>query len=122
MLFLQLMKNIKVFHNNRCSKSRQALALVKEISSDIQIVDYMNTTLSRGELEELLGQLEMKPGELLRKGESAYKEHIKGKDLSDEELINLMLLYPKLIERPVIVQNGKAIVARPPELVQGFLK
>ena len=116
------MKNIKVFHNNRCSKSRQALGLVKEISSDIQIVDYMNTTLSRGELKDLLEHLEMKPSELLRKGESAYKENIKGKDLSDEELIDLMLLYPKLIERPIIVQNGKAIVARPPELVHSFLK
>jgi len=122
MLFLHSMKSIKVFHNNRCSKSRQALALVKEISSDIQIVDYMNITMSRGQLQDLLEQLDMKPDELLRKGESDYKAHVKGKDLSDEKIKDLMLLYPKLIERPIIVQNGKAIVARPPELVHSFLK
>ena len=122
MLFLRVMKSIKVFHNNRCSKSRQALALVKEISSKIEIVDYMNITMSRKELQNLLVQLDMKPSELLRKGESDYKEHIKGKNLSDEEIIDLMLLYPKLIERPIIVRNEKAIVARPPELVHSFLK
>lgn len=122
MLFLQLMNNIKVFHNNRCSKSRQALALVKDISSKIEIVDYMNITMSREELQNLLVQLNMKPSELLRKGESDYKEHIKGKNLSDEDVLDLMLLYPKLIERPIIVRNEKAIVARPPELVHSFLK
>ena len=122
MLFLRVMKSIKVFHNNRCSKSRQALALVKEISSKIEIVDYMNITMSRKELQNLLVQLDMKPSELLRKGESDYKEHIKGKNLSDEEIIDLMLLYPKLIERPIIVRNEKVIVARPPELVHSFLK
>jgi arsenate reductase len=98
------------------------LALVKEISSKIEIVDYMNITMSRKELQNLLVQLDMKPSELLRKGESDYKEHIKGKNLSDEEIIDLMLLYPKLIERPIIVRNEKAIVARPPELVHSFLK
>lgn len=122
MLFLRVMKSIKVFHNNRCSKSRQALALVKEISSKIEIVDYMNITMSRKELQNLLVQLDMKPSELLRKGESDYKEHIKGKNLSDEEILDLMILYPKLIERPIIVRNEKAIVARPPELVHSFLK
>jgi len=58
---------------------------------------------------------------LLRKGESDYKQHVKGKDLSDDQIVDLMLTYPKLIERPIVVNNGKAIVARPPELVNDFV-
>ncbi len=116
------MEKIKVFHNNRCSKSRQALALVRDISEDIEVIEYMNSGISKEALRTMLNQLNMAPLELMRKGEADYKEHVRGKDLTEDQLLDLMLQYPKLIERPVVVQNGKAIVARPPELVNEFLK
>ena len=115
------MKKIKIFHNNRCSKSRQALALVRSLTNEVEVIDYMNNTMTKDMLVKVLQDLEMSPSELLRKGESDYKQHVKGKDLSDDQIVDLMLTYPKLIERPIVVNNGKAIVARPPELVNEFV-
>ena len=115
------MKKIKVFHNNRCSKSRQALALVHDLADDVEIVDYMNNPVGKNDLVQVLSSLGMTAKELLRKGEADYKLHIKGKDLSDDQIIDLMLKYPKLIERPIVIYKGKAIVARPPELVNDFI-
>ena len=115
------MKKIKIFHNNRCSKSRQALSMVNGLTSEVEVIDYMNTSVTKNELVQVLKELEMSPSELLRKGESDYKQHVKGKDLSDDQIVDLMLTYPKLIERPIVVNNGKAIVARPPELVNDFV-
>ena len=116
------MKKIKVYHNNRCSKSRQALALVNTISTDVEIIDYINQRVDKKDFLQVIKALEISPNELLRKGESDYKNHIKGKNLNEEQIIDLMLEYPKLIERPIVICEGKAIVARPPELVNDFLK
>ena len=116
------MKKIKVYHNNRCSKSRQALALVNTISNDVEIVDYINHRVDKKDFLQVIKALEISPNELLRKGESDYKVQIKGKNLNEEQIIDLMLEYPKLIERPIVICEGKAIVARPPELVNDFLK
>jgi arsenate reductase len=115
------MKKIKIFHNNRCSKSRQALSMVNGLTNEVEVIDYMNTSVTKNELVQVLKELEMTPTELLRKGESDYKEHVKGKDLSDDQIIDLMLTYPKLIERPIVIKDGKAIIARPPELVHDFV-
>ncbi|MDB2408521.1 arsenate reductase (glutaredoxin) [Crocinitomicaceae bacterium] len=115
------MKKIKIFHNNRCSKSRQALSLLNGLTSEVEVIDYMNTSVTKNELVQVLKELEMTPSELLRKGESDYKEHVKGNDLSDDQIIDLMLTYPKLIERPIVIKDGKAIIARPPELVHDFV-
>lgn len=115
------MKKIKIFHNNRCSKSRQALSLLNGLTSEVEVIDYMNTSVTKNELVQVLKELEMTPSELLRKGESDYKEHVKGRDLSDDQIIDLMLTYPKLIERPIVIKDGKAIIARPPELVHDFV-
>ncbi len=115
------MKKIKVFHNNRCSKSRQALALVHDLVDDVEIVDYMNNPVGKNDLIKVLSYLGISAKELLRKGETDYKIHIKGKDLSDNQIIDLMLKYPKLIERPIVIHKEKAIVARPPELVNDFI-
>lgn len=115
------MKKIKIFHNNRCSKSRQALSMVNGLTSEVEVIDYMNTSVTKNELVQVLKELEMTAYELLRKGESDYKEYVKGKDLSDDQIIDLMLTYPKLIERPIVIKDGKAIIARPPELVHDFV-
>ena len=115
------MKKIKIFHNNRCSKSRQALSMVNGLTNEVEVIDYMNTSVTKNELVQVLKELEMTPSELLRKGESDYKEHVKDKDLSDDQIIDLMLTYPNLIERPIVIKDGKAIIARPPELVHDFV-
>ncbi|MDB3905167.1 arsenate reductase (glutaredoxin) [Crocinitomicaceae bacterium] len=115
------MKKIKIFHNNRCSKSRQALSMINGLTNDVEVVDYINNSVTKNELVQVLKELEMSPMELLRKGESDYKEHVKGKELTDDQIIDLMLLYPKLIERPIVIKEGKAIIARPPELVNHFV-
>ena len=95
--------------------------MVNGLTSEVEVIDYMNTSVTKNELVQVLKELEMTPTELLRKGESDYKEHVKGKDLSDDQIIDLMLTYPKLIERPIVIKDGKAIIARPPELVHDFV-
>ena len=115
------MKQIKIFHNNRCSKSRQALAIVNQLSKNVQVIDYMNHPVLKSELIQVLKYLKMSPQDLLRKNEADYKEHIKGKNLNDDQMIDLMLEYPKLIERPIVICNERAIVARPPEIVNAFI-
>ena len=116
------MKHIKIFHNNRCSKSRQALAIANQLSNNVQVIDYMNCRVLKSELKQVLKELKMTPEDLLRKNESDYKEHVKGKNLNNDQMIDLMLEYPKLIERPIVICEGRAIVARPPEMVNGFLE
>jgi arsenate reductase len=115
------MKKVSIYHNNRCSKSRQALALLQEKNVNLDIVEYLKQPLQEGTLKRILIQLEIKPIELMRKGEQDFKTHVKGKDLKDDDLIALMVQYPKLIERPILVSGDKALVARPPELVSDFI-
>ena len=115
------MKQIKIFHNNRCSKSRQALAIVNQLSHDVDVIDYMNHQILKSDLIQVLKDLKMNPQDLIRKNEADYKAHVKGQNLNDDQMIDLMLKYPKLIERPIVVCEGRAIVARPPEMVNGFL-
>jgi len=106
---------MKIYHNPRCSKSRCALDWLKEKSFDFEVVDYMKNPLSSNEIKSILKQLNMKASELLRKNEPEYKEHIQDKNLKEDEIIELMSKYPKLIERPIVVRYGKAVIARPLE-------
>jgi len=113
---------VTIYHNPRCSKSRSTLQLLEEKQVAPQIVKYLETPPSREQLVELLEMLGMQPRELLRKGEQAYKEMgLKDTNLSDDQLIDAMLQEPKLIERPIVVHNGKARVGRPPEAVLEIL-
>ena len=114
---------IKIYHNPRCSKSRQTLAIVKENYNDtIEIIEYLKNTPQKQELVEIINKLGVSPLDLIRKTEPEYKSEIKGKALSDEILIELMLKFPKLIERPIVVLNNKAVIGRPPESVLKILK
>lgn len=108
---------MEYIHNPRCSKSRQALALLedKNINPDIRL--YLNNSLSKDELKGILKKLNVEASSIIRKGEKDYKENFKGKDLSEEEWIDAMIKYPKLIERPILVNGEKAVVGRPPENV-----
>ncbi|AEF54683.1 arsenate reductase (glutaredoxin) [Marinomonas posidonica] len=106
-----------IYHNPRCSKSRQTLALLEEngIQADIRL--YQKDILSKVELELLIAQLKIQPIELMRTKETAYKELGLNKDSSDEERIQAMLNNPSLIERPIVVHNNQAKLGRPPENV-----
>ena len=106
------------FHNPRCSKSRQALALLKERKDKFEVFMYLDEKLEKGFLKEIIQKLGISPRDLLRTGESAYKDNnLKDSNISDEEIINLMIEHPKLIERPIYIKDTKAIIGRPPEEV-----
>lgn len=115
------MKEVSIYHNNRCSKSRQALQILEEKEITLNVINYMQEPITEEALQEILTKLKIKPAELLRKGEGDYKNHVKDKDLSDQELIQLMIEFPKLMERPIVIVDAYAVVARPPELVNKLL-
>ncbi len=112
---------MKIFHNPRCSKSRNTLAILEEKGANPEIVLYLKTPPTKDELQSLLKKLEMRPFDLIRKGEQIYKENYKGKDFTDEEWIGILLEHPKLIERPIVVKDNKAVIGRPPEKVLELL-
>ena len=108
----------KIFHNPRCSKSRQTLAMLEEKGIELEIVKYLDTPPSAGELKTVLGFLGIGPRELMRTKEAEYKaQGLDDASLSDDELIAAMVATPKLIERPIVIANGKAALGRPPEKV-----
>ena len=107
---------VTIYHNPRCSKSRQTLALLEEKGIDPEIVLYLETPPDVKTLKNLLNKLGIEARDLLRKGEDAYKElNLKDTSLSDEKLINAMASHPKLIERPIVVNGDRAALGRPPE-------
>jgi len=117
------MSHVTIYHNPRCSKSRQTLALLEEKNIEPEIILYLETPPSTDELTELLAKLGISARALLRKGEDAYKENnLKDDSLSEEQLIQAMHDHPKLIERPIVVVNDKAALGRPPEQVLEILK
>jgi len=108
----------KIYHNPRCSKSRQTLALLNENEMDVEIIEYLKIPPSRKELTGIIKMLGIKPRDLLRKGEKEYKEAgLNNMELSDKEIIDAMLEHPKLIERPIVIKDGQARIGRPPELI-----
>ncbi len=106
-----------IYHNPRCSKSRQTLQVLKNKGVEVEIVEYLKDVPSHQELKDLLMKLNMKPQEILRTGEKIFKEEYKGLEFTDEEWINVMHENPKLIERPIVVKGNKAVIGRPPENV-----
>lgn len=112
---------MEIYHNPRCSKSRQTLTLLKEKGHDPEIIEYLKTPPTPAELKGILDKLNLAPQDLLRKNEADYKAHFKGKELSDDEWIAAMIAYPKLIERPIVINKDKAALGRPPEQVLEIL-
>jgi arsenate reductase (glutaredoxin) len=111
-----------IYHNPRCSKSRQTLELIKNQNIEPEIVLYLETALNAQAITELLTKLGLSARQLLRKGEQAYKEQSLGDaSLTEKQLIDAMVKTPKLIERPIVVVDDKAIIGRPPELVLEIL-
>lgn len=111
---------IRIYHNSRCSKSRATLALLE--GREVEVVNYLDTPPDAAELKQLLKLLGIPARQLLRSGEDAYKElGLANPALGDDALIGAMVAHPILIERPIVVANGKAAIGRPPETVLAIL-
>lgn len=111
-----------IYHNPRCSKSRQTLELLKEHNVEAEVIEYLKTPPSRTQLVEILAMLGLEPRQLMRTKEPEYKEQgLDDESLSRDQLIDAMLATPKLIERPIVISNGKAAIGRPPETVLDIL-
>lgn len=113
---------MKIYHNPRCGKSRQTLALIEDAGIEPEVIEYLKTPPTAEELDAILKKLKLEPQELMRKGEAIYKElKLAERELSRDEAIAVMLEHPKLIERPIVVQGRKAVLGRPPENVKELL-
>lgn len=109
---------VEIYHNPRCSKSRQTLHLLQEQGVDAEIREYLKTPPNRETLESILTMLKMEPRDLMRKGEQEYKQAgLDNQELSREQLLQAMLDHPRLIERPIVIHDGRAALGRPPESV-----
>jgi arsenate reductase len=109
---------VTIYHNPRCSKSKQALELLEEEGVSPDVINYLNKPPSADKLRELLAMLGINARGLLRKSEQEYTDlNLADTSLSDDQLIQMMVKHPKLIERPIVVAGGKAVIGRPPEKV-----
>ena len=106
---------IKIYHNNRCSKSRFGLEILENSGIKFEVVKYLDNVPSEKELIEIIKKLGISPIQLVRKNEKIWKENFKGKDLSDAQIIKAMIENPKLIERPIVINGNKAVIGRPTE-------
>ncbi|MEX2488980.1 MAG: arsenate reductase (glutaredoxin) [Pseudomonadales bacterium] len=112
------MSDVTIYHNPRCSKSRQTLELLEERNIDPHIILYLQDPPDKSTLADIIAMLGIPPRQLLRKSEKAYKEmNLADKNITDDELIEAMVKTPILIERPIVVSNGQAALGRPPEQV-----
>lgn len=108
---------ITIYHNNRCSKSRQGLAILEESGKPFEIKKYLEDIPLEQELKNIISKLGIKPIELVRKNETIWKENYKGIELTDTQIVNAMLDNPKLIERPIVTNGNKVVIGRPPEKI-----
>ncbi|WP_066014686.1 arsenate reductase (glutaredoxin) [Endozoicomonas atrinae] len=110
--------SVTIFHNPRCSKSRQTLSILEEQGITPEVVLYLETPPDANQLKAILGKLSINARDLLRKGEQEFKDNnLKDPSLTEEQLINFMCEFPKLIERPIVINGEKARIGRPPESV-----
>lgn len=115
-------KNVRIFHNPKCSKCRLTMDILNDKGVDATVVEYLNTPPSNAELIEVLDLLGIKPRDLMRKHEAPYKDNnLDNPDLNREQLIQAMIDNPILIERPIVINGNKATIGRPPEKVLDIL-
>ena len=108
---------IKIYHNNRCRKSRCGLEILENSGEVFEVIKYLEDIPTADELKELISLLNIRPIDLIRKNENIWKDNFKGKNFTDDALIDIMIKHPKLIERPIITNGNKAVVGRPPEKI-----
>ena len=113
---------IKIYHNSRCSKSRKALEILKINNIEFEIIEYLKDNLTKNQLQNLINKLGIEPINLVRKNEQIWKENFKNKEFTSDEIIQILSDNPKLIERPIVELNDKAIIGRPPENIFDLLQ
>lgn len=113
---------VKIYHNPRCSKSRQTLDLLRQRGIEPEIIEYLQDPPDAGTLREIIGMLEISPRQLLRTGEEEYRAlGLDAQEFDDERIIEAMVEHPRLMERPIVVTGGKARLGRPPERVEEII-
>ena len=112
---------IKIYHNPRCRKSREGLEILEASGHKFEVVKYLENPPSIHEFKEVITFLNIQPIDLIRKNEAIWKENYKGKNLPDEQIIQAMIAHPKLIERPIVINNDKAVIGRPPENIKTII-
>ena len=110
------MKKFTIYHNPRCSKSRQALQILRDKGIEPNIIEYLKRPLQKDELKNISKTLGLRPKDFIRKNENDFKENNLGKYIeNDEKMFEAMVAYPKIIERPIVTLESKAVLCRPPE-------
>jgi arsenate reductase (glutaredoxin) len=112
---------IRIYHNPRCRKSRAGLEYLQEKTSDFETIDYIKNGISPEEIREILEKMNTTPSNLVRTQEDYYKKQLKGKDISGEEWIGILAENPKLLQRPILVTEHKAVLGQPPENIDNLL-
>lgn len=112
---------VQIYHNPRCSKSREGLSILEESGKKFEIIDYMKTSFSEKDLIELIKKLNVNPIDLVRKNEEIWKQNFMDKKLNDQQIMKAMVQNPQLIERPIVINGNKAVVGRPPVLIKDIL-
>ena len=113
---------LQIFHNNRCGKSRNCLSMLESSGKEFEIISYLTTPPTAAELQGVIEKLDIKPIDLVRQKEKTWIDNFKGKNFTDEELIKIMITNQILIERPILISEEKAIIARDEEKIINFLK
>jgi arsenate reductase (glutaredoxin) len=113
---------MKIYHNPKCAKSREVLNYLISNALNFEVCNYIKNPLSKKDLIEILNLLNYCANDLVRKNEDEYKQFIKGKSLNEDEILSLMLKYPKLIERPIVIVGEEAVVARPLEKLKSLFE
>lgn len=111
-----------ILHNSRCGKSRDAVNYLQEQGVEYQIREYLKDELNFDELKLIIEDLKIQPIDLVRTNEAIWKEQFKGNDYNDDEIIQIMIENPKLIQRPIVLKEGSGVIGRPLELVEEFIK
>lgn len=106
---------IQIFHNSRCSKSRECLTFIEDTGKEFEVIKYLDNVPNFEELKSIIKKLNIKPIELVRQKEKIWVDNFKEKKLSDDEIIKTMVANPILIERPIVINGDKAVIARPIE-------
>ncbi|HLS70947.1 MAG TPA: arsenate reductase (glutaredoxin) [Chitinophagaceae bacterium] len=110
----------KIIHNARCSKSRNCFQILEEKGESFEVREYLKKPLDKEELRGILKKLNLPAEKIIRKTEAEYKENFKDKIMSEEDWIEAMIQYPKLIQRPILIRGDKAIIARSEEAIEAF--
>ncbi|MFI5149047.1 MAG: arsenate reductase (glutaredoxin) [Bacteroidia bacterium] len=116
------MASLTIYHNNRCSKSRDAMCILDEMKVKADVIEYLINTPSEEEIRGILHKLGMKASEIIRRGETVYREKFADKKMTEEQWIKALLKYPVLMERPIVIRGNKAVIARPAERLRELFR